>query len=64
MEAGGEGVPEVVGTGRSRFGESEEDVSSSGRIGRIGDDRQGGGNAPRNDYGPGMRSVVQISNLT
>ena len=63
-EAGGEGVPEVVGTGRSRFGGGGEEGSGSGRIGRRGDDRQKGGNAPRNNSRTVMRAGVQISNLT
>ena len=62
MEAGGEGVLAVVGTGRFRFvGEEKE---GNGGIGRRGGYRKGGGNALRNDDGPGMRSGVQSSNLT
>ena len=64
LEAGGEGVPELVGTGRSRFGGDEEEGSGSGKIGQRGYNMQGGGNSPRNDDGPGMRAGVKISNLT
>ena len=59
---GGEGVPEVVVTGRFRFGGGEEE--GGGRIGQRGGDRRGGGNIPRNDDGPGMRAGVQSSKLT
>ena len=62
MEAGGEGILVVVVTGRFRFGGGEEE--GSGGIGWIGGDRQGGGNAPRNNDGSGMRARVQSSNLT
>ena len=56
------GVLEVVGTERFKFGGGEEE--GSGRIGRRGGDNQGGGNAPGNDEGPGIRAGVQSRNLT
>ena len=54
----------MVVTGRSRSGGGEEEGSNSGGVGRRGDTRQGGGNYPRNDNGPGIREGVQSSNLT
>ena len=62
MEDRGEGVSEVVVIGRFIFGGGEEE--DSGRIGRRGGDMEGGGNAPRNNDGPGMRAGVKSSNLT
>ena len=56
------GVLAEVGTRRFRFGGRKEDVSVG--IGQIGGDEQGGGNAPGNDDGTGMRTGVQSSNLT
>ena len=58
-EAGDEGVSAVVVTGWFRFGEGEEEGSGGIGIGRRGGDRQGGGNAPRNDDGPGMSTGVK-----
>ena len=51
MEAGGEGVLAVLGSGRPIFGGGKEEGSSSGRIVRIGGNWRGGENAPRNDDG-------------
>ena len=62
MEAGGEGVSEVVVTGRFRFGGGEEEGSR--RIGRRGEYRRGGGNALKKNDGTGMRAGVQNRNLT
>ena len=64
MEARGEGVPEVVVTGRSRFVGGKEEGSGSGGIGQRVEARQGGGNVPRKDDGPGMRAGVQSRDLT
>ena len=44
MEAGGEGVSEVVGIERFRFGGGKEEGSDG--ITKIGGDKQGRGNAP------------------
>ena len=41
---------------------SKKKSSGSGGIGWRGDDMLGGGNAPRNDYRPGMRPGIQSSN--
>ena len=51
-------------TGRSIFGGVKKEGSGSGGIGQRGDDRQGEGNAPRNNNGTGMKVGVQSSNLT
>ena len=56
------GVSLVVGTGQFIFGGGEEE--GSGIIGWRGGDKRGGGNAPVNDDGTGMRAGVKISNLT
>ena len=64
LEDGGDGVPEVVGTGQSISGGVEEEVSGSGLIGQRRGNRLGGRNSPRNYDGPGMRVGVKSSNLT
>ena len=46
----------VLVTGRFGFGGYKEE--GSGRIGWRGGDKQGGGNAPGNDDGLGMRAGV------
>ena len=58
MEDGGEGVPEVVVTGRSIFGGVKEEVSGSSVIVQRGDDRQEVRNAPINDDRPVMRVEI------
>ena len=51
-------------TGRYIFGGVEEENSGKSGIGQRGDNRQEGGNAPRNNGRLIMRAGVQISNLT
>ena len=60
-EDGGKGVSVVVGTGIFIFGGGKEE--GSGKIICRGGNRQGRGNSPRNENGPGMRVGIQSSNL-
>ena len=53
----------MVGTGRSIFEGGKERGDRCGIGKRVGD-RRGGGNAPRNDDGAGMRDGVRSRKLT
>ena len=52
-----------MGTGQSIFGRGKVEGRGRGEIRRRGNARQGGGNTPRNDDGPGMKTRVQSSKL-